>query len=843
MPTIDSLAPVTAASDTDELPTFQSGVCRKVTRAQLLAGMQVGLAVSPGTLLGRSSAGTGAPENIAIGHNLTLVSGTLSAAAPFSTSTLPSGRAPALTDLVPMGQAGVDAAVAYGAFLGGLSGLSGIDLSAHMVKPTGGSTGRSLGDSLADTIAIEAFGAVGDGLTDCTDAINAALASGRPIRFGPATYILKGQCTIANPADLVGVSGRTVLRRPVPSGQEGGAWISVQGPTFSAFGITFDANENPADTWGVLVAETCGRALFVDCTFANVAGPTLGNGLTFLPNSGTVNHAIIDCEFRNNAVHGLWVRAMTGIRVTGCEAHDNGAYGLCIDDNDTALVRQVRNALVSGNTCWGNNRGISVGNFNETNAQPPVWGNADPDVIGAVVTGNTCYNNSVYGIALAGQALLATGNVVTGNGPNGAGILFNASLSRLEDNVIVALAGSFGIDAGGSADCDILSNSVSGANVGINVGGTQRVRASGNRLDGNVWGIAVYNVETDGHGNNFGQGTSGLTLRGNRITFGSPAGGGITLIDAPQSVLIADNEFFGTGMADIAQCLWAHTDSAVIRGNTWNNQARFIVNPSTVGDIQQILVPDMLDDLMVTDVPSGIQSITTRHSLDVLGKIAFIKVNNGGSGYTQASVVIAGRGSGASAIAYVRNGAVIGIAVTSAGAGYDESTTVSLDGDGQGATAGASVGLQPLEDRRLRIHCNGATRFDRAVGIPSLDNWTLANLTVPAGSSVDWTVTWGAWRATGFALGEFLAPPGDGSLVVRTLPGGDLVLRPAGSGAIRIGSDAAAAGCTVSIGHGSPDGVVTAPPGSDYRNLDGGAGSTLWIKRSGMDANGWFAIA
>ena len=843
MPTIDQLAPVIAAADTDEMPVHQSGSSRKVTRAQLLAGMQVSLALAQGTLLGRSSAGTGDPETIGIGSNLTLAGGQLSAPTPFTAAALPVGRSPTTADLVPLGQHGIDSAVPYGPFMGGLSALSGIDLSRHSVRPAAGSILRSLAESLSDLIAIEAFGAVGDGITDCTDAINAAVATGRPIMFGPSIYLLRGQCTIDQPTEFVGVPGRTTLRRPMGSVQSGGAWISVQGGTFAARGIVFDANHNATESWGVLVTSTCTTTLFQDCVFANASGPTLGCGLVISSNVAATSHAVLDCEARGNDLHGIWIRAVTGARVSGCSAHNNGAYGICIDDNDPTFAHQVRNVLVTGNTCWSNTRGISVGNFNQTNTQPPVWGNANPDVVGAVISNNTCYGNTAYGLALAGQALLASNNLLTGNGPNGAGILFNASQSRLEDNVVVALPGSFGVDAGGSNDCDILCNQVSGAAVGINGGGSQRVRIAGNRLFGNSWGITIYNVETDGRGNNFGQGTYGLTIRGNHITIGSTSGGGIYLLDGPQSVSVADNEFFGSGSADITQSLWANTDSVVIRGNTWDNGTRQVVNPSAAGTIQQIVLPDILDDIMVTAAPGGVQSITTRHSLDAAGTVAFIRVTSGGANYTSATATVSGIGTGAAAIAYVRGGAVIGVTVTSAGSGYAANTAVTITGDGQGAVAIASVGLQPIEDRRLRIHCNIATRFDRAGATPALDNWTQASLTAPAGSSMEWTVTWGAWRATGFALGEFLAPPGDGSLVLRTLSGGDLVLRPAGGGAIRFGSDANAAGCTLSVGHGSPDGIVAAPPGSDYRNLDGGAGSTLWIKRTGTDARGWAAIA
>lgn len=42
-------------------------------------------------------------------------------------------------------------------------------------------------------------------------------------------------------------------------------------------------------------------------------------------------------------------------------------------------------------------------------------------------------------------------------------------------------------------------------------------------------------------------------------------------------------------------------------------------------------------------------------------------------------------------------------------------------------------------------------------------------------------------------------------------------------------------------GTGSPEGVVVASPGSLYTRTDGGASTTLYVKTSGSDANGWTA--
>ncbi len=45
----------------------------------------------------------------------------------------------------------------------------------------------------------------------------------------------------------------------------------------------------------------------------------------------------------------------------------------------------------------------------------------------------------------------------------------------------------------------------------------------------------------------------------------------------------------------------------------------------------------------------------------------------------------------------------------------------------------------------------------------------------------------------------------------------------------------------VITGFGSPEGVVTAPVGTLYLRLNGGAGTTLYVKESGVGNTGWVA--
>lgn len=155
MPTIDQLAPATAAADTDEHIVSQSGTALKMTRAQILAGVQPQIALQSGVVLGRGSAGTGAPEALCVGNNLILVNGTLSATAvPYQVGALPAGTVPATGDLVPLSQGGINTAVPYSQFMSGLSAAANVNGSQLLVTPTGSAVPEKLADFAARTLPL-----------------------------------------------------------------------------------------------------------------------------------------------------------------------------------------------------------------------------------------------------------------------------------------------------------------------------------------------------------------------------------------------------------------------------------------------------------------------------------------------------------------------------------------------------------------------------------------------------------------------------------------------------------------------------------------------------------------
>jgi len=65
-----------------------------------------------------------------------------------------------------------------------------------LVKTTGSTTARSLANRFADVVNVKDFGAVGDGVTDDTAAIQAAIDTGYDLIFPSGTYITSSQLTM-----------------------------------------------------------------------------------------------------------------------------------------------------------------------------------------------------------------------------------------------------------------------------------------------------------------------------------------------------------------------------------------------------------------------------------------------------------------------------------------------------------------------------------------------------------------------------------------------------------------------------------------------------------------------
>lgn len=851
MPTINQLPAAVASSDTDELMTTQSGDARKVTRGQLLAGLQPAISVPPGAILGNSGTTASSPLSITVGSNLTLANGTLSAPAPFIITGLPSGNAPAATDLVPISQGGTANSVAYSTFLSSLATLPGFDASPMQTSAIGGNTARSLGAHAADSIRIEDFGAVGNGSTDDSAAFIAAIATMRPVRLGPKTYIVNGALALTNSAalTLLGIAGQTTIRRLTQG--TGSAWITLTAPVVHVEGVIFDANTSlTGSVTAVSVSASCLRSTFHRCAFSNAIA---GSGLLFNQSDPTLaRHTVTACEAFGN-VNGINAQAVDGLTVTACHLYNNSVAGLSIDLVTSAHTPKSRLAAIIGNQCYNNQVGILVGDYANAYASPATISNTTPDGMLCVVSSNIVHDNSEYGIVAQGYNLNVHGNLVYSNGGtnvNGGGILANCWVSSVSGNVVSNHAG-FGIDAGAANFTMITNNIVSTSRIGINAGGAQEPRITGNFVSAaSYYGIVIYNNETTAGGAPIGVPSADVSITENVIDI--PAGGGgILLIDGPQNVHVARNDFITTSGSDLSLCLLPLTDTVTIADNLVNGASSIhLYDPGettsgTFSGLYSMLFPDVIDGVSILSASQPIQSLRSLNAGNYAGYVTFTKLTSGGSGYTSAPTVSfsGGGGSGAAATAFVMNGSVIGFRMTSLGSGYMSAPAVSLTGGGgTGAAAIANVGITVPTGRRVKIYCNLPVTWAVSGSNPSQMTASGVSITTPGYSEVEWVGRNGGWFASRYQQTDYIAPATDGSVTMRSQTG-DVRLHPVGAGAVRWVNDTQATGCTTTIGNGAPTGVVTAPPGSDYRNLSGAAGAIFWVKQSGTGNTGWVAIA
>lgn len=814
MPTVDELPAAQSVSDRDELLLAQNGTAVRATRAQVLSGVQKQIFLEGGCLLGRASAGVGEVESIGIGANLSIVRGSLTAQKAFDPTALSDGTVPVGSDDVLMVQANSSRRVSYGAFLAGLSSVAGVDFSHGCVTPAGAGVARDLATLLAETVTIESFGAVGDGVRDDTAAFQAALASGRPLRLGARTYIVTGALTAEGDVFIVGSPGVTkVCRGP---GSANGVWFDITGPSFFASGVIWDGTGTVGNDGGLLGLQAgveC--ATMVRCSWSG----GWADGLQLV---GASRCMVLDCEADGNARHGVAIGGAGDVSLLGVRFSDNQIAGLNVTGCSALEIRRCR--------FEHNGSGADI-----------FWSQALPSTIDAnfiFLSENLAQWNRVAAFRVNGDGAALFGNIARFNSDESGAtaIATRGAGVRLVGNAVSGA--SVGVDSRGCSGLDLQGNRITTCQLGILLDGASDVLCQSNRVVGCETGVRVRAVEPLISASPANR----VRVVENTISLTSQTSVGIFIEDGAEGVVISKNFFDGADFVRDTQALWLHTDSASVTGNSWNGRAR----AQAISLDTKLLVPDYADAVLA-DLGAGvIQTFLTFRQNETLGQVLFVRVTDGGAGYSTASITIEGSGRGATASAIISDGSVTWVTVTNPGFGYGaigDEVAVTISGDGHGATATAVAGLPPMSGRAIDVVTKVPLTIASAGSAPRQNNWTGFDVQVPAYGAVRFEGDGTSWTVLPLAAQDYLRPTGDGGAVLQSVAGGDVWLRPSGNGAIHFASAGEPMGCVSRVGRGAPSGMVTAPPGSDYRNLNGGVGTTFWLKQVGTDANGWVAVA
>jgi hypothetical protein len=267
---------------------------------------------------------------------------------------------------------------------------NGGDASATTVKATGSTTARTPADWFADVINVKAYGAKGDGTTDDTTAIQAAITaaqtSGGCVLLPAATYKIAGTLNVTgNNVRIVGAGRRATILNFANGASD---CITVVGVSYASMCAGFQL-ENvqlsfASKTGGrTLAMQYCTRAVIRDVDVENcyTGFEIYGNNDAFIENvifqgvgggSGINFSAFGPASHMPTACYGIfWHGAadgtasaiqLTTVNVT-VSANYSGADGFIWDGNASTWNMLQTTALNTRYGLWVKNSAASASNF------------------------------------------------------------------------------------------------------------------------------------------------------------------------------------------------------------------------------------------------------------------------------------------------------------------------------------------------------------------------------------------------------------------------------------------------------------------------------------------------
>ena len=266
-----------------------------------------------------------------------------------------------------------------------------------------GSVNRIVDLKLADTVSVKDFGAIGDGTTDDSVAIQAAInavasAGGGAVYFPAGTYKGYGVIDSVNNVTLYGDGkGISTIYREYQTA-DGQAIISIKTTTASVSNITIKNL-----TLKSSLNSTLYDAFGVECNRVAATSPNLA-----------YNISVIDCEVNNTMSAGIVLRNVINARVTGCYVHNTGRDGI-------QLIAQ---------------NGYIANNYIDYTADDCIGAHESTDSAGRYTTSYQIVNNycgvtPARGIACSGaRDTVISGNTIRGWGYYGIFIVYDYTFEK-----------------------------------------------------------------------------------------------------------------------------------------------------------------------------------------------------------------------------------------------------------------------------------------------------------------------------------------------------------------------------------------------------------------------------
>jgi hypothetical protein len=312
--------------------------------------------------------------------------------------------------------------------------------TAGWTQNGGGAVSRTVDSKLKDVVSVKDFGAVGDGVTDDTAAIQAALDSGTAkISVDLGTYRITSRIIIPSNVTLCGDNSKSCIIK-----MDGADRVCTLGNGSTVSNLTFDSN-NFGTSNTDLTCLTVGSNCFVQDVVCL-------NGYTGCNSSTASNSFIANLTTYNHTSRGLQLDPfVTNFIIDGVISYSNGAAGILIGHGSSYnvvknfVIKEIPNAgfwIHEGS--HHNNVSDGIIQAHSTSIRPGI----------SITAG--CYLNTVSNVTTFG---VQRGVQITAN--NGDGVYPAIPDNDSYGNVLRNLT-LYGPGSGTSVDFGILLQDVAG---------------------------------------------------------------------------------------------------------------------------------------------------------------------------------------------------------------------------------------------------------------------------------------------------------------------------------------------------------------------------------------------
>lgn len=306
---------------------------------------------------------------------------------------------------------------------------SGTDYDTEWADESGGGTSNYF-------VTPEMYGAKGDGVTDDTAAIQAAVDSGSPVKSSEAVYLTTSPITIAGDNAQVNISGTIQY-----TGQDAAIILSgkhlnvyINNIISSAAGISI-----LGDNANQLANSRVGFALIT----------TVGNGIEFVPTKTTgyqfvQYNAFYGGQIKSTAGVPLYVRLDASTDSASCWFNSNTFYDIQFNANNqngvygVYLNNQRTNDSINGNSFnYGSCEGSKNGYYLNKASSNYFLDSRMAEISGTIIDFEGDSRRNIFELTTPARADKVTNNCTSGNAQNKLiGQIMNSSSSLIFEEVV-----------------------------------------------------------------------------------------------------------------------------------------------------------------------------------------------------------------------------------------------------------------------------------------------------------------------------------------------------------------------------------------------------------------------